>query len=455
MEGLPLSGGLLGAVQLEPEGLVLLRPAVLTISLPQGTPPEEVVAFAYQENGEHVHLYPATIRDSTITFIISHFSGYGGGQGDSGEGSGWPPTGDPGTDYEQQVADLTNSARSQALTGGDGNIPEDVLVDLYRKWFNEVIFPALKAAEKNDALIDAAAASFLNWARQVVLLGLEQRLSTELHNGTQSLLKGLANAFDQSYQRCMQVDAYQAIKMLQRLRGIGLINGGYGATISGYTLEEKMPELQRCLTFKLQLDSLVIQSGPDSPIKYSTQVTGEVTLKLNPNTFRFDGVGTVKAQQFTMEGWGESLSIEGFTVHCDDYQYKDWQNSTTLSVKDALIAWGEEDKNGPDVRAALFLKPGELMSGTVTITCWTSTWPDPTKNYSPPTELPSSPFWSGSYPILHEDQFIDDEYGYVFDEFETGSGQLFARLSKAYEFEQEGYMLTEDLTLDLLHTPGE
>jgi hypothetical protein len=90
IEGLPLSGGLLGAVQVEPEGLVLLQPAVLTVSLPDGTPPEEVVAFAYQGNGERVHLYPARVEGDTLTFQVSHFSGYGGGQGGSGEGGGWP-----------------------------------------------------------------------------------------------------------------------------------------------------------------------------------------------------------------------------------------------------------------------------------------------------------------------------------------------------------------------------
>ncbi|MEJ5240240.1 MAG: hypothetical protein WHS87_03495 [Anaerolineales bacterium] len=68
IDGLPLSGGLLGAVRIEPEGLLLDMPALLQISLPgDRTVPDGNLAlgFAFEEEGREFHLYPLASRAET------------------------------------------------------------------------------------------------------------------------------------------------------------------------------------------------------------------------------------------------------------------------------------------------------------------------------------------------------------------------------------------------------
>ena len=74
---LPLSGGLRAAAHFEPSGLVLGRPASLTITLAGAVPP--LVAFAYGGAGSDFAVVASTIGTSTVTIPIEHFSGAGAG----------------------------------------------------------------------------------------------------------------------------------------------------------------------------------------------------------------------------------------------------------------------------------------------------------------------------------------------------------------------------------------
>jgi hypothetical protein len=61
IDGLPLSGGLLAAVRIEPEGLWFDLPFLLTITLPEGqTVPagNQILGFAFEGEGEEFHLCP-------------------------------------------------------------------------------------------------------------------------------------------------------------------------------------------------------------------------------------------------------------------------------------------------------------------------------------------------------------------------------------------------------------
>src|SRR6266496_2339640 len=71
---LPLSGGLLAAVQLEPEGLLLWQPATLIIEPAISFPVSQQLSFAWHDKGEGFHPYPLQIDPSTITMSIVHFS---------------------------------------------------------------------------------------------------------------------------------------------------------------------------------------------------------------------------------------------------------------------------------------------------------------------------------------------------------------------------------------------
>jgi hypothetical protein len=84
---LPLSGGLAGggAVQLGPDGLILLKAATLVIQPSSPLSIDQQSPFAWHASGEDFHLFPLTLDPATLTMELIHFSGYGAGSGTSGD----------------------------------------------------------------------------------------------------------------------------------------------------------------------------------------------------------------------------------------------------------------------------------------------------------------------------------------------------------------------------------
>jgi hypothetical protein len=78
--GLPLSSGMLAAVQIGPEELRLLKPATLTIELPSNIDMSGLVGFLSRDDGEGFHLYPVKVDGQSVTFQLMHFTlgGVGG-----------------------------------------------------------------------------------------------------------------------------------------------------------------------------------------------------------------------------------------------------------------------------------------------------------------------------------------------------------------------------------------
>lgn len=79
MEGLPVSGEFLAAVNLEPEGLRLFQ-AKLTIKLVGTYTKDQLVAYVYDGDGENISFIPIENYDpitSTVTLNLYHFSGAG------------------------------------------------------------------------------------------------------------------------------------------------------------------------------------------------------------------------------------------------------------------------------------------------------------------------------------------------------------------------------------------
>jgi hypothetical protein len=84
---LPLSGGLAGAVELAPDGLILWATSTLVIKPPASIPIDQQSPFAWYDTGNDFHLYPLTIDVSTLTMTITHLCGYGIGVGTSADRS--------------------------------------------------------------------------------------------------------------------------------------------------------------------------------------------------------------------------------------------------------------------------------------------------------------------------------------------------------------------------------
>jgi hypothetical protein len=78
VQGSPLAS-LLGGVQLDPQGLHFLVPATLSVPLPGGVDPHQLVGFGFDGGGISFHLKPPVISGGTMSLQITHFSGGGAG----------------------------------------------------------------------------------------------------------------------------------------------------------------------------------------------------------------------------------------------------------------------------------------------------------------------------------------------------------------------------------------
>ena len=84
---LPFSQGLSsgGAVQLGPEGLLLVEPAALTVQLASPISIDQQCPFAWYKAGEDFQLFPLTLDLNAVEIDVDHFNGYGIAGGSSSD----------------------------------------------------------------------------------------------------------------------------------------------------------------------------------------------------------------------------------------------------------------------------------------------------------------------------------------------------------------------------------
>ncbi|MBX3148081.1 MAG: Ig-like domain-containing protein [Gemmatimonadales bacterium] len=167
-QGVPLSGGLAGGVDLKPSGTSFLFPATLSISTSR-TPGagQQLVGIAYSGTGDQVQLATAEASGGVISIPVSHFSGAGAGFGTAQ---------DIATLYLSQRLDATNADSYVAgLVNAAASTPRDPLAELgiYLAWFDHVVLPRMKAVT-TDAQLAGAIAVYNSWTIAGDRIGLSR-----------------------------------------------------------------------------------------------------------------------------------------------------------------------------------------------------------------------------------------------------------------------------------------
>lgn len=140
---LPLTHGFRHGVDMKPDGIRFLRPAMLEIR-PASPPPEGTpLGFMYEAAGQGLHLMPLRQVDGAFRMPIVHFSGSGVGGGTAED---LPPILD--TAPTGSVRYWTDLLTQQLLESADPPTDEDV--DAYRavfgEWFWTTVMPYLTEA---------------------------------------------------------------------------------------------------------------------------------------------------------------------------------------------------------------------------------------------------------------------------------------------------------------------
>lgn len=201
--------GLVGGVELKPDGLVLREPGLLEILPATEVPLEEQVPFAYQENGLNLHLGPILPDPDRIALAISHFSGFGvaiartlDGRASAARIGRVTPasvTAETSVALHRLNNQYWDAARRGEITREEALTRTLYLANLH---FEQVIEPLISRAEQlapqgrpeDIFVMSEAIALFLSWERQMQLVGSEtitDSTRAEWATGLQALREGM------------------------------------------------------------------------------------------------------------------------------------------------------------------------------------------------------------------------------------------------------------------------
>jgi hypothetical protein len=232
--GLPLSQGLIGAVELRPHGLMLRKPATLTVDPPAGVSTAGATAFLYHQGGEDFHLYPVK---SGLSLSLLHFSTPGFGRGtaaDRANVANHPPA-RPGAQLEQ----------ANAISDPAGHMAN---------YYDGVVRNQLQESQNARTGMAQATEHGLAWLRQLQLLGL----------GESEALAERIRDLEQRIQILRQIMLEEAIKACKRheLEAAVILMGLARQFVLEGGDEDENPmleEAKKCLNFEARVDSTVTE----------------------------------------------------------------------------------------------------------------------------------------------------------------------------------------------------
>ncbi|HYE32858.1 MAG TPA: hypothetical protein VEH27_15625 [Methylomirabilota bacterium] len=263
LPGVALTGGLQAMVDLEPDGLQLLRPATLTITPARQLQLAQFIPVTYYD-GHEVTLGISTLQNGKVQFPISHFSGYGFGHGSMQDLANLQRRNPPKNfkDAAQKVADyLTQMTREGR--GSPGPYDQAMLETLVRDIYDDVLLPNAKASLKNDFILICNVAEFVRW------VGLLQggiadidHFQRELKEAPAIYVQAARNALDRALQRCLTSnDAKEGLRFYRYFYTfVGYQQGG----IEGFRDEnfydswgQYLPRFQKYFRFELDFESRI------------------------------------------------------------------------------------------------------------------------------------------------------------------------------------------------------
>jgi hypothetical protein len=150
IDNLPLSGGMVGAVDLQPAGLQLRRSAALRIGTT--APPRAGLTFSgfsVEDGGTKTTRELAVARANEVLVLVQHFSAPGAGFGTTQDL------------ISLDVPSFRTAAEHEAWNGigfivyDPAAHPTATLRDAYLKWFDDVVLPMMQRANTDNEVLDA------------------------------------------------------------------------------------------------------------------------------------------------------------------------------------------------------------------------------------------------------------------------------------------------------------
>ncbi len=259
VSGMPLSGGLSAAVQLEPHGLMLLQPATLEITSPDLGPIAGQTPFLFSAGGTDFRQYPVAMPEAgdtadTVRVRLTHFSTSGVGQGtDADRGSlGDRPPLQSLAQLEALVAETLRAERESQQAGNPPN-PEAMqrVVGLMNQYYDDILRARLQAAETDPQKAAQATAEAVGWMRQLALLSVVD--SARIADAKARVERIWKYAMLFYWNRCVSQHDLNAIATLMGI-------ARQAALFSWSWIEEAKDKAERCGQIELRFDSAISSS---------------------------------------------------------------------------------------------------------------------------------------------------------------------------------------------------
>jgi hypothetical protein len=257
--GLPFTSAAAG-VDLQPEGLVLLKTARLTVTPSHVPPAGHQVTVGWHAGGQDFHLEP-TSPGTGFVFGIDHFSGYEVVNGTAKQ---------VGAQLQRPPVS-THEQLSQAIYEATKNGHGADLPPIFESYFDNTVKPLLEQAKSDDAVVSLALTEAFGWSRQVELLGLgdDPGLTARTNQIFSQLTTIVQNAANRASDKCIAGDLGQVGRLLALERFAQLL---------GFTTGDVFTKIQRCLHFELDYDGSFEhrQSGADGSNDLVTDFTTKI-----------------------------------------------------------------------------------------------------------------------------------------------------------------------------------
>ena len=357
-------GALVGAVDLEPNGLQLLKPATLTIVPPGPVDAAHVAAFSAAGGGHDFGLVPLN-RGKAIVMTLEHFSTDGAADASAAElkVAALDEPSDPEAQWEQVIAlDTHAGALNPSAIEADG-------IAYYR----DVALPMANRALTDDSYADSAVAALSHWNTEVQALGLASDADIESLFGTYTdfLIRIMRNAVNQRYQRCIKKDDLSEL--------VRLLGTEHQAAVLNVDLGGASDYGEKCGHFQLTLTTAATETRNTGDQIFHAQIGVENDMSLAVGAFGLptgDAAPIYTNWQFSVK-YGSGVTAGPTEV--------DTPSTATLAFKYNIMEQtnpktGQITRGVPAPAVILAFDPGKTKefwsdpAGTFNFTVWNDVW---------------------------------------------------------------------------------
>ncbi len=437
---LPLSQGLIGAVEIRPHGLQLLRPATLAIQPPSGTPVTNKTGFLANQGGQDFQLEPLA-AGTALKLSLTHFSTPGAGRGtaaDAAQVTSRMPVRTQ-AQYESLAGDIVKRL-------GQSDEAIDELAALSAAYYRDIVKPLADKALTDDSYAEEAVSRLIAWERQMELLGLTDHflikpISAGIWDRVEAILR---NAVNKSYARCTNHDLSEVVRLISFERT---------AQLTGLDLGNAMGKAEKCAHFEVDFDVQVTLSPyfgdePETAANIDYQAL-DVPLSMSGPMAEIQGQKPLANHTWTITD----------NDPCTDYAPGAAVNKTPFAVKALGLDYNVTERRLPDGKivrevppptVAMLMDPGQLE---LHYELW-SVPGDPCDGDGVHRDGPA--LNTGLYWLdLHQAEWAPTAgygpYVYRLTSWGTPSGALIGR--RTYSLTNPASGVSETTTIDLYHRP--